>query len=85
MTEDEQYESMKEGDCNLQMCAYCSIIGSKHDMDRHHPAGRSHGNLLNYVYLHRPCHRWVHDNPAKATELGLLVSGRNTSNKSENQ
>lgn len=28
--------------------------------------------------IHSSCHRWVHDNPAEALEVGLLWKGRNT-------
>lgn len=41
----------------------------------HHVLMRSRGGrdeLDNLVLLHPECHRWVHDHPARATDLGLL-------------
>lgn len=44
-------------------------------VDLHHKAGRGK-NFLNestWLALCRPCHNWVHRNPSKARELGLLA------------
>jgi hypothetical protein len=42
----------------------------------HHGRGRLGELLMNQEYwipLCAPCHRWVHDNPAAARNLGLLA------------
>ncbi len=76
MTLQERYEAMKEEDEVLQRCPYCHQLGSKNDMDRHHPRGRHGENLLKYFYAHRLCHGAIHDNPKEATERGLLKDNR---------
>lgn len=80
--EDEQcqavYEELKKLDGPLQWCPVCGESGAKNSMDRHHVAGRSFGNLLHYIYLHRGCHRKVHDDPEWAEKQGLLWKHRNT-------
>lgn len=78
MSDEEEYRRMVEEAANLQVCKACGIIGMKSAMDPHHPAGRSHGNILNFVWVHRSCHQWTHDNPQEATDMGLLDKGRNT-------
>ena len=56
-------------------CQRCGTQGS----DYHHRrrrAVKTHFQhcLCNAVLLCRTCHGWVHSNPAKARELGLIVS-----------
>ncbi len=44
--------------------------------DIHHKAGRYDGNYLNtdtWLAVCRLSHRWIHANPKKARELGLLT------------
>ena len=36
------------------------------------PSGED-ARLSNVAHLCRPCHRWTHDNPAAAYELGLML------------
>lgn len=40
-------------------------MGGSKAPDRHDPAG--------LVWLCRPCHNWVHDNPRQATEAGFMI------------
>lgn len=70
------YDAEREADADTQECAVCSIAGSKRSMDRHHPRGRHGDNLLSYVYVHRLCHKLIHDNPKWAEGKGLLVRNR---------
>lgn len=52
----------------------CSMIS----VDLHEPLTRARGGDIldpkNTVALCRPCHDWIHNNPAAATDLGLLIS-----------
>lgn len=45
-------------------------------VDIHEPLTRARGGSIldaaNSVALCRNCHRWIHDNPDSATEIGLL-------------
>ena len=72
------YKAQKENDHPMQTCKACGERGAKSSMEPHHPAGRRGDSILNYMWLHPLCHRWVHDNPKQATERNLLTSGRNT-------
>lgn len=59
-------------------CAACGIPSDKNGMERHHPAGRrKHAFCFTYM-LHSSCHQRVHADPAWATSVGLLWSGRNS-------
>jgi len=60
------------------ICPKCGVSGRKESMERHHIAGRSKSGFLFTVMIHSSCHRWVHDNPAEALEVGLLWKERNT-------
>jgi 5-methylcytosine-specific restriction endonuclease McrA len=47
----------------------------KNGSDMHHVKGKGRGGKNtseNIIYLCRSCHRYTHDNPAKARELGLM-------------
>ena len=47
-------------------------------VELHEPLTRARGGSIldpdNTVAVCRNCHRWIHDNPQSATELGLLKS-----------
>ena len=51
-------------------CHLCQTWTETPDM--HHVAMRTPGNMNATIPLCRKCHSWVHENPAKATALGLL-------------
>jgi 5-methylcytosine-specific restriction endonuclease McrA len=56
------------------VCCHCRVPGGH--LDIHHIRARSQGgpdSLANCVSLHRQCHRWLHENPAEARHLGLIV------------
>ena len=59
-------------------CAACGIPSDKHSMERHHPAGRRKDAFCFTFMLHSTCHQQVHSQPAWATAVGLLWSGRNS-------
>jgi hypothetical protein len=73
-----EYKQMQIVDAVLQKCASCNRFANKHELERHHPAGRKSTNMLRYVYLCHECHEEVHHDPKKATERGLLWRRRNT-------
>ena len=59
------------------------ILGESDDcqgrsVELHEPLTRARGGSIldpdNTVAVCRNCHRWIHDNPRSATELGLLKS-----------
>jgi len=59
------------------------ILGESNDCQRqsvelHEPLMRSRGGSIldpdNTIAVCRNCHRWIHDHPEVATELGLLKS-----------
>ncbi len=56
---------------------WCENPGcTRHAHHFHHRLMRSHGGpgtVTNCAHLCSPCHAWVHANPARAYELGLLV------------
>lgn len=50
--------------------------GASRARDIHHKWGRNGDRLLDEAYWVgscRDCHNWIHANPAKAKELGLLI------------
>ena len=58
----------------LQECAYCGSVGDKYHMDRHHHRGRrTMEQMLDFVWMHRECHDYIHKNPERAKKLGLLT------------
>jgi hypothetical protein len=59
-------------------CAACGLPSDKNIMERHHPAGRRKNAFCFTFMLHTACHQRVHDNPAWATSVGLLWTGRNS-------
>jgi hypothetical protein len=46
---------------------------TRKDGGRHGEAKERSDQLSGLVHACRPCHRWVHDHPAKARDLGLLL------------
>jgi len=70
-----EYHAMKERDANVQRCAWCGMVGAKGSMDPHHVAGRWGDSIFNYVWVHKHCHRRIHDDPEAAREKGLLSVG----------
>lgn len=73
-----RYRQMKKEDGVIHRCPVCGDMGAKAMMEPHHPCGRDGTNVLLYVWVCIPCHRWVHDNPKEATRIGMLWKGRNT-------
>lgn len=74
-----EYELRKKEDDSIQECwAHERVVGTQHKglkefMDCHHVNGREGGrNILDYVYVCKNCHRFIHANPNKARELKLL-------------
>ena len=59
-------------------CPACCVLSSKHEMERHHPAGRRKDAFCFTFMLHSSCHQRVHADPAWAASVGLLWSGRNS-------
>ena len=74
----DQYKGLKKADHHMQTCRACGERSMRSEMEPHHPKGRHGENILRYFWIHSHCHRWIHDNPKEATEMGLLESGRNT-------
>jgi hypothetical protein len=72
-----QYRESKKADHHWQVCRACGERGMKSELEPHHPKGRHGENILEYFWIHPACHRWIHDNPKEATQMGLLKSGRN--------
>lgn len=73
----EQYHAMKRSDANVQWCAWCGMAGAKTSMEPHHPAGRWGDDIFNYVWVHKHCHREIHQSPAAARDRGLLNAKSN--------
>lgn len=67
-----KYKKKKEKDNHLQKCPKCDLIDIKFNMEPHHTHGRSNENIMIYVWMCPSCHAWVHANPNKARDLGLL-------------
>lgn len=76
MTRKEEYIALRDGAAPIQKCALCGGMDDRNAMHPHHPKGRRGENILNFCWLHPKCHAWVHDNPLKATEKGLLIPVR---------
>jgi hypothetical protein len=72
-----QYREMKKQDHPMQICKACGERSPKNDMEPHHPSGRAGVKILDYFWLHSPCHAWVHLNQKEAEKKGLLIKGRN--------
>jgi hypothetical protein len=56
-------------------CEFCGR-GEDHTMVLHHRRLRSQGGrdaVDNLVWIHDACHRWTHDHPARAYDLGWIV------------
>lgn len=61
-----------KGRCEARCSPRCRIYGSQ----AHHKLRRSQGGADtadNLLWVCDPCHRWIHDHPARSFELGLLV------------
>lgn len=71
------YEKKKRDDHHLQKCAVCGTLSAKKYMDPHHPKGRAGVNKLQFIWVHRECHDYIHKNPKLATERGWLTPNRN--------
>lgn len=70
----EAYKKSFDGDGTLQTCLVCGGGGDKYHMDRHHTRGRrSMEQMLDYVYVHRACHDYLHRNPNESLEKGWLT------------
>jgi hypothetical protein len=60
-------------------CAMCGKRDNKEAFSRHHPAGRRKAAFcFTFQVCEIPCHKEIHENPSKATLLGLLWTGRNS-------
>jgi len=70
----EEYHARKEKDAHVQRCGVCGLLGAKKSMEPHHPRGRWGEDMFHYLWVHRKCHRWIHDNPDLARAKGLLQS-----------
>lgn len=66
------YHEKRDKDNLIQECFKCGVTYPKHCFDAHHIRGRAGKLILEYVYLCRSCHEFVHENPNKAREMGLL-------------
>lgn len=60
------------------MCPLCDKVGFPSFMDPHHINGRIGANILSYVWVHRDCHTWIHNNPREAKQLRLLSTNSET-------
>lgn len=60
------------GRCEAALPGVCTVNAT----DVHHRRRRRDGGheVANLLDLCRACHRWAHDNPARARELGVIVS-----------
>ena len=57
------------------ICEVCSEPLPRVSWDPHHvlPSGRGGTDEIhNLIAVHRRCHRWIHEHPQMARELGLL-------------
>lgn len=68
----ELLRARSRGRCEALVPGVCT----HHASDAHHRQRRRDGGhgIGNLVDLCRACHRWAHANPARARELGLIVS-----------
>lgn len=67
------YKEAFEQDASTQTCMVCGGLGDKFHMDRHHTRGRrTMEQMLDYVYVHRPCHDYIHANPKESLAKGWL-------------
>lgn len=69
---EDEYRKLKADAPPVVRCALCGHLFQKTLMDPHHPKGRWGSDVLEFVWLHRRCHEWVHRNPEAAKEKGLL-------------
>lgn len=67
------YEEIKQSAPLLVECSMCHFKGSPKHMDPHHVKGRVGANLFEFVWLHRDCHTFIHNNPAIARKNGLMT------------
>ncbi len=79
--EGKEYMKLREEFLRLRpVCeAHSVITGEKMvfaaSTEIHHKKGRYGGNYLDkstWLAICHTCHRWIHDHPKQATELGLL-------------
>ena len=68
----DEYKERKSRDDILQRCAVCGRMWTRTGMEPHHPRGRQGRKLLEYVWVDKHCHRWIHNNPEQAKQMGLL-------------
>ncbi len=66
------YREKKKLDHAFQNCCRCSQGDVIQRLERHHHSGRHNHWLLEYCWLCKSCHKWVHDNAREARELGYL-------------
>lgn len=67
-----KYNEQAEDDAEYQTCPRCKITSHKDSMERHHPWRRDNENILKYWWMHKECHKWIHDHPKEAREQQLL-------------
>ncbi len=68
-----EYAKAKEVADDLQKCPVCEKTSFKHMMDPHHLSGRgSLEDMLNFIWVCRPCHNRIHENGKWARANGYL-------------
>ena len=70
------YKKAKADAPIIQRCPVCLEVANKNLMDAHHTRGRHGENILNFIYVHRACHDWIHNNVKEATEMGFMEPNR---------
>lgn len=68
-----EYERLKREAPIIVTCTRCERSAVRKNMDPHHTHGRATPeSMVRFIWLCRPCHNWVHNNPNEARKAGLL-------------
>ncbi len=67
-----RYKAMLADWQGVRRCAWCGECDDFVKLEPHHPFGRSGDNLFRVILLTPTYHRWIHEYPDRAYELGWL-------------
>lgn len=66
------YREKCDKDEMIQYCAATGELGTKAELERHHPYGRANANILRYIYITKAFHAEIHGNMKWAKQKGWI-------------